>query len=88
MSTKHDETAKFIAAQKGVSYNQGPGPDIKTPHQIIEVKTADTITDAARQLRGYRGPVYVVGVDAKATGVAQEDPNLSLIHISEPTRPY
>ena len=67
MSTKHDETAKFIAAQKGVSYNQGPGPDIKTPRQIIEVETADTITDAAQQLRGYRGPVYVAGADAAAT---------------------
>ncbi len=72
MSTKHDEIAKFIAAREGVSYNQGPGPDIKTPHQIIEVETADTITDAARQLRGYRGPVYVVGVDSKATEAALE----------------
>ncbi len=72
MSTKHDETAKFIAAQKGVSYNQGPGPDIRTPRQIIEVETADTITNAAQQLRGYRGPVYVVGVDAKATEAALE----------------
>jgi Zn-dependent peptidase ImmA (M78 family)/transcriptional regulator with XRE-family HTH domain len=72
MSTKHDETAKFIAAQKGVSYNQGPGPDIRTPRQIIEVETADTITDAAQQLRGYRGPVYVVGVDTKATEAALE----------------
>ncbi len=72
MPTKHDKTAKLIAAREGVSYNQGPGPDIKTPHQIIEVETADTVTNAAQQLRGYRGPVYVVGVDAKATEAALE----------------
>ena len=72
MPTKHDKTAKLIAAREGVSYNQGPGPDIKTPRQIIEVETADTITEAARQLRGYRGPVYVVGVDAEATKAALE----------------
>lgn len=72
MSTKHDETAKFIAAQKGVSYNQGEGPDIKTPRQTIEVETADTIKDAAQQLRGYRGAVYVAGADAAATQKALE----------------
>ena len=83
MSTKHDETVKFIAAQKGVSYNQGPGPDIKTPRQIIEVEIADTITDAAQQLRGYRGPVYVVGVDAKATRVALEYYNNTTIGVMD-----
>ena len=85
MSTKHDETAKFIAAQKGVSYNQGTGPDIKTPRQIIEVETADTITNAAQQLRGYRGPVYVVGVDAKATKVALEHYSSTTIGVMDAT---
>ena len=83
MSTKHDKTAKRIAARKGVSYNKGPGPDIKTPHQIIEVETADTITDAARQLRGYRGPVYVVGVDSKATKAALEYYNSTTIGVMD-----
>ena len=83
MSTKHDETAKFIAAREGVSYNQGPGPDIKTSRQIIEVETADTIRDAAQRLRGYRGPVYVVGVDAKATKAALEHYNSTTIGVMD-----
>ena len=83
MSTKHDKTAKFIAAREGVSYNQGPGPDIKTSRQIIEVETADTIRDAAQQLRGYRGPVYVVGVDAKATKAALEHYNSTTIGVMD-----
>ena len=72
MSTKHDETAQRIADKKGVSYNRGPGPDIKTSSQVIEVETADTIADASRQLRGYRCPVYVAGADDAATQAALE----------------
>ena len=83
MPTKHDKTAKFIAAQKSVSYNQGPGPDIKTPRQIIEVETANTITGAARQLRGYRGPVYVAGADAAATKAALEHYNSTTIGVMD-----
>ena len=70
MSSKHDRTAKVIAAKKGVYYNQGKGPDIKGPRQIIEVETTETIKDAGRQLQGYRGPVYVAGSDDEATKLA------------------
>ena len=56
MPTKHDKTAQRIADKKDVPYNQGQGPDIKTPRQVIEVETSNTITDASQQLRGYRGP--------------------------------
>ena len=55
MSSNHDQTANAIAAKKGVPYNQGKGPDIKGPRQIIEVESTETIKDAGRQLRGYRG---------------------------------
>ena len=63
MMSKHNKTAQRIANQKGVPYNQGQGPDIKTPQQIIEVETIHTINDAARQLQGHRGPVYVAVTD-------------------------
>lgn len=72
MPTKHDKTAQRIADKKGVSYNQGEGPDIKTSRQTIEVETTDTIKDAAQQLRGHRGAVYVAGADAAATKKALE----------------
>jgi hypothetical protein len=55
---------------KGVPYNQGPGPDITTPFEVIEVETIKTIGNARRQLREYRGPVYVAGADKAATRVA------------------
>ena len=70
--SKHNRTAQRIADQKGVPYNQGQGPDVKTPRQVIEVETVDTIKDAGRQLQGYRGPVYVAGADAAATEAALE----------------
>lgn len=72
MATKHDTTAQRIADEKGVPYNQGQGPDIKTSRQIIEVETTGTISDAGRQLQGYRGPVYVAGANAAATKAALE----------------
>ncbi len=70
--SKHDETAKHIAEQKGVDYNKGQGPDIKTPRQTIEVETPNTIGDAGHQLQGHRGPVYVAVTDDKAIPKAVE----------------
>ena len=70
MATKHDTTAKRIAVKKRGRYNRRKGPDIKTRRQVIEVETIHTISDAARQLRGYRGPVYVAGADTAATKAA------------------
>ena len=63
--SKHDETAQAIAENKGVDYNKGPGPDIKTSRQTIEVETSNTIGDAGRQFQGHRGPVYVAVTDDK-----------------------
>lgn len=63
--SKHNKTAEQIAGNKGVDYNKGPGPDIKTPRQTIEVETTNTIDDAGRQLQGHRGPVYVAVTDDK-----------------------
>ena len=70
MATKHDLTAKRIAAKKRGRYNRRKGADIKTRHQVIEVETIFTVRDAARQLQGYRCPVYVAGADAAATKAA------------------
>ena len=72
MPTKHDTTAQRIADKKGVSYNEGQGPDIKTSRQTIEVETINTIPDAGRQLQGHKGPVYVAGANDAATKVALE----------------
>lgn len=65
MATKHDKTAQQIAQNKGASYNKGPGPDIKTSRQTIEVETPNTIGDAGLQLQGYRGPVYIAVTNDK-----------------------
>ena len=72
MATKHDTTAQRIADKKGVPYNKGQGPDIKTPRQTIEVETTNTIPDAGRQLQGYKSPVYVAGANTAATKAALE----------------
>ena len=84
MPTKHDETAKRIAAMKGVRYNQGQGPDIITSRETIEVETVATIADAARQLQGYRGPVYVAGADAEATKAALKRYKDTMIGVMDP----
>ena len=83
--SKHDKTAQQIAEQKGVDYNKGQGPDIKTPRQVIEVETLDTINDAARQLQGYQRPVYVAGVDDEATQAALEHYKDTTIGVMDPS---
>lgn len=67
MGRKHDEVAKRIAGKKGAMYNPGQGPDVQTPSQAIEIETETTIADAARQLAGFRKPVYIAGATKKAT---------------------
>ena len=70
MPSEHDKTARRIADAKGAEYNRGQGPDIKAPRHVIEVETIDTIPEAAQQLQGYKGPVYVAGADERATAAA------------------
>lgn len=64
--SKHDRVARQIARKEKTEYNQGPGADIKGARRAIEVETPRTIGDAARQLQGYKKPVYVAPTDPKA----------------------
>ncbi len=59
MDTPHDRTARRIAKKEGTEYNRGKGPDIKSRFGTTEVETEKTVPDAMRQLRGYKGPVYI-----------------------------
>lgn len=70
--TKHDDAAQRLAKMLGTEYNKGPGPDVVTRDQATEVETANTVGDAARQLRGFTKPVYVQGADAVTTKKALE----------------
>ena len=70
--TKHDETGRRIARKEGADYSKGPGPDVITKSQATEVETSQTVGDAARQLAGFKRPVYVAGADAEATKKAVE----------------
>lgn len=85
MATIHDETAEYIANQKGTDYNKGQGPDIQTARQVIEVETTDTIGDAARQLQGFNRPVYVAGADDAAVQAALEYYKDTTIGVMDPT---
>ena len=65
-SRSHKATANRLAHKHKTEYNQGQGPDIKTPKITIEVETPESVPDAGRQLRGYQGPVYVAGTNQEA----------------------
>ena len=70
MPSNHDKTASLLAAKNRTKYNRGQGPDVNTPRRAIEVETAETVRDGLRQLRGFRKPVYIAGVNATATKAA------------------
>lgn len=66
----HKTAANRIARRLGTEYNRGKGADIRTPRAKIEVEPAETISDAIRQLQGYRGRVYIAGTNQKAVDKA------------------
>jgi len=72
MASKHDQAAERLAKQLGTEYNRGQGPDVQTKDQVTETETVDTVADAARQLSGFKKPVYVQGADPAATEKALE----------------
>ena len=85
MPTKHDTIAERIAKKKGVPYNRGQGPDVITPRQVIEVETIDTLQDGLRQVRGFRKPVYLAGVDEATTKKALETTEGTTVGVMDPS---
>ena len=71
-SKSHKTTSNRLAKIHGTEYNQGQGPDIKTDDITIEVETPESVADAARQLQGHRGDVYVAGTNKEAVETAVE----------------
>ena len=69
----------------GTAYTPGQGPDVQTANQAIEVETESTIADAARQLAGFKKPVYVAGATKKATDLALDRYRDSTIGVMDPT---
>lgn len=70
MARAHDKVARRIALREGARYNRGQGPDVNTTRRAVEVETAGSVRDGIRQLQGFRKPVYLAGVDSKATRAA------------------
>lgn len=83
--SKHDKVAQRIARREKTQYNEGPGADIQTPRRAIEVETPLTIGDAARQLQGYKKPVYVVPTNAKAVPQAVKHYQNTTIGVMKPS---
>lgn len=84
MTSKHDQAAQRLARKLGADYNRGKGPDVQTENQVTETETVNTIADAARQLSGFKKPVYVQGADAAATQKAVERYGDTTIGVRDP----
>jgi hypothetical protein len=65
-SKSHKATANRIAQKYETQYNEGQGADIQTSRIAIEIETPETVSDAVRQLQGYRKPVYIAGTNQEA----------------------
>jgi len=85
MVSKHDEIARRLAEKYKVEYNEGEGPDVKTPKKIIEVATHDSdIEESKKQLRGYQKPCYLA-VPTKKIDLAKEAVEGTGIGVMGPT---
>ncbi|HUV95506.1 MAG TPA: hypothetical protein VMX14_11870 [Anaerolineae bacterium] len=71
-SKSHKATANRIAKKHSATYNPDKGADIRTDQIVVEVETPDSVSSAPRQLRGYRGPVYIAGTNQEAVEKALE----------------
>ena len=77
--SKHNRIAQRLAAQRGVPYNKGKGPDIKGPRQVIEVKsTANEVPKALRQLSGSPKPRYISVPNPEVAKVVKRVQNLKV----------
>ena len=83
--SKHDKVAERIAKRQRTTYNPGPGVDVKGSRAVVEVETDNTVGDAARQLKGYKKPVYVAGTDAKTVKKALEHYKDTTIGVMNPS---
>jgi hypothetical protein len=85
MVSKHDKIAQRLADKYDVEYNEGKGPDIKTPNKVIEVATPDSdMQDSKRQLQGFTKPRYLA-VPSDKIGVAKEKVEGTGIGVMGPT---
>ena len=68
----HKITANRIARKYRVEYTEGAGVDIQTSQVAVEVEPAESVSDAMRQLQGYRKRVYIAGTSQDAVEKALE----------------
>jgi len=71
-SKSHKTVANRIARKYNTEYNEGAGADIVTSQVAVEVEPPETMSDAMRQLRGYRKRVYIAGINQEAVEKALE----------------
>jgi len=58
--SKHDRISKKLAAQNGVEYNKGEGPDVKAEDRVIEVVTHESdLYSSLRQVSRFKKPRYI-----------------------------
>ncbi len=71
-SRSHKATANRIAKKLDAEYNSQEGADINTARMAVEVEPPDSVSEAKRQLQGYRKPVYIAGTNQEAVEKALE----------------
>ena len=64
-SRSHKITAGRIAKKFKSEYNDGKGVDIKSKKGTIEVEIPESVSEAPKQLQGYRCPAYTLPAQTK-----------------------
>ena len=71
-SKSHKTTSNRIARKYRTEYNKGAGADIQSSQVVVEVEPPESVSDAMRQLLGYRKSVYIAGTNQEAVNKALE----------------
>ena len=58
--TKHDRGAEKLAKAWGTEYNEGKGPDVRTPARVAEYEIdPNKFSEGIQQLQGFKKPRYL-----------------------------
>ena len=94
MKTKQDNQSNGISplTSETIAISHNSIPEFEASQRWVRVKFGgDTIADSTRVMvlrRDNRLPVYCFPKDDVRMDLMEQTHHLSLIHISEPTRPY
>lgn len=77
----HDKTADYLSRKFSIPYHGDEGADLQGRIVIEIEKDPNKISEAKRQLQGYKKPRYIAGTNKRTVEAALEDTKTTKIGV-------